>query len=133
VPRSHPSLLVNEELARAVGCEAAAAVCFWWGVSAGVVWRWRKALGVGRIDSPGEGPGPGAKDLARQLLPGFNSFNVRGWTGEEDDLVSTLPAAEAARRTGRTLAAVYDRRSLLGVPDGRRRGCAPLERGRRGW
>jgi hypothetical protein len=28
VPRSHPSLLVNEELARAVRCEAAAALTY---------------------------------------------------------------------------------------------------------
>jgi hypothetical protein len=46
-------LLVTEELARAVRTESAAAVCYWWGVSEGVVWRWRKALGVGLLDSPG--------------------------------------------------------------------------------
>jgi len=46
-------LLVTEELARAVRTESAAAVCHWWGVSEGVVWRWRKALGVGLLDSPG--------------------------------------------------------------------------------
>jgi hypothetical protein len=31
VPRSHPSLLVNEELSRAIRHESAAAVRFWWG------------------------------------------------------------------------------------------------------
>jgi hypothetical protein len=31
--------------------EAAAAIRHWWGVSVGVVWRWRKALGVGRTDT----------------------------------------------------------------------------------
>ena len=50
------------------------------------------------------------------LVPG-----TRLWTAEEDDLVQTLPAKEAAERTGRTLEAVYSRRSELGVPDGRRR------------
>src|ERR1700730_6078043 len=25
----------------------------WWGVSVGVVWRWRKALGVNNMDNPG--------------------------------------------------------------------------------
>jgi hypothetical protein len=29
--KSHPSLLVDDELARAVRTEAAAAVCYWWG------------------------------------------------------------------------------------------------------
>jgi hypothetical protein len=37
----------------------------------------------------------------------------RPWTGAEDELVRTLPAAEAARRTGRTLAAVSARRRGL--------------------
>jgi hypothetical protein len=44
-------------------------------------------------------------------------------TGEDalvKTLVKTLPAAEAARRTGRTLGAVWARR-VLGVPDGRRK------------
>jgi hypothetical protein len=40
----HPSVLVNDELARTVRHESAAAVCFWWGVSEGVIHRWRKAL-----------------------------------------------------------------------------------------
>jgi hypothetical protein len=39
-------LLLDEELARAVRTESAAAVCYWWEVTAGVVWRWRKVLGV---------------------------------------------------------------------------------------
>jgi hypothetical protein len=43
------------------------------------------------------------------------------WAPEEDALVRSLPAAEAARRTGRTLGAVWSRRRVLGLPDGRRR------------
>jgi hypothetical protein len=44
------------------------------------------------------------------------------WTPEEDKLVQTLPAEEVVRRTGRSLIAVYARRSRLRVPDGRRWG-----------
>ena len=44
VPKSHPSLLVDEELARAVRHESAAALRYWWGVSALVVWKWRRVL-----------------------------------------------------------------------------------------
>jgi hypothetical protein len=43
VPRTHPSLLVDEELARAVRCESAAAVMQWWGISGSVVRRWWRA------------------------------------------------------------------------------------------
>jgi hypothetical protein len=45
----------------------------------------------------------------------------RSWTAEEDELVRNLPAKEVAERTGRTLAAVYERRIDLRMPDGRRR------------
>jgi hypothetical protein len=43
------------------------------------------------------------------------------WSATEDALLRTLPAAEVARRTGRTLSAIYMRRRELGLPDGRRR------------
>ncbi len=43
------------------------------------------------------------------------------WTAEEDEAVRTLPAKEAAQKTGRSIGAVYNRRSVLRVPDGRRR------------
>ncbi len=42
------------------------------------------------------------------------------WCGP---FVRTLPAKEAVRRRGRTLAAVYSRRIALGLPDGRSRGA----------
>jgi len=41
--------------------------------------------------------------------------NGRAWTAREDKLVRTLAAADAARRTGRTLASVYSRRQVLGI------------------
>jgi hypothetical protein len=50
------------------------------------------------------------------LVPG-----TQVWTAEEDALVRSLPAAEAARRTGRTPVAVWQRRRVLGLPDGRRK------------
>src|SRR5260370_998924 len=51
--RSHPSLLLDDELARAVRTEAAAAVCFWWGASRNVVRQWRRFLDVDRVNNPG--------------------------------------------------------------------------------
>src|SRR5262249_53370870 len=49
----HPSPIVNEELARAIINEAACAVQFWWSVSVGVVWHWRKAFGVNKTNNAG--------------------------------------------------------------------------------
>src|SRR5262249_42500207 len=42
--RGGSGLLLDEELARAVRCESAAAIMHHWGVTSGVVWRWRRAL-----------------------------------------------------------------------------------------
>jgi hypothetical protein len=50
--RGH-GLLIDEELARAVLHESAAAVAHWWGVSKSTVQHWRTALGVGRLDAEG--------------------------------------------------------------------------------
>ena len=49
----------------------------------------------------------------------------RPWTAEEEALLRQLPPAEVARRTGRTLKAVYAWRRVLGEPDGRRRKAGP--------
>ena len=43
----------------------------------------------------------------------------RPWTAEEEALLRELPPTEVARRTGRTLKAVYSWRRVLGMPDGR--------------
>jgi hypothetical protein len=48
------------------------------------------------------------------LVPG-----AEVWTAEEDEAVRTLAPAEAVKRTGRTLAAVWSRRRFLKLPDGR--------------
>lgn len=47
-----PSLILTDEMARAVRTESEQAIAAHWGVSAGTVWSWRKSLGVGRI-TPG--------------------------------------------------------------------------------
>ncbi len=41
------------------------------------------------------------------------------WTAEEDGAVRTMAPKDAAEATGRTLRAVYSRRLVLGLPDGR--------------
>jgi hypothetical protein len=70
---------------------------------------------------------PGGDSVARLLVrhgrrpPPRTGRGVRSWTAEEDALVRTLPPTEARRRTARPLRAVYHRRYLLGVPDGRKK------------
>src|SRR5262245_9864640 len=144
-------LLVDEELARAVRSESAAAVMHWWGVGVHAVWRWRKALGVGRMDSAGSRrlilaaaesgaavlrgaqlPPDQAErrrrtarelNLGRKLRPGTFP-GTAPWTKAQLRLLGTAPDAEVARRVGRTQDAVRQKRCKLGIPnpfDGRRR------------
>lgn len=56
-------------------------------------------------------PAPRPKPVPGPRLPLGRSSPL--WTPEEDDLVRTLPAEEAARRTGKSLAQVYRRRARL--------------------
>jgi hypothetical protein len=144
VPRSHPSLLVDDELARAIRHESAAAIRFWWGVSVGVVWRWRKALGVGRMDNEGS-----ARLMRAAAAMGGEAFGERGWTAQERErlrqvnarlglaknlvlgspelrwaaweiaLLGTVPDREVARRTGRSVDGVRRKRMKLGIPNPR--------------
>jgi hypothetical protein len=203
-PGGRSGILLDEELARAVRCESAAAICHWWGVSEGVVWRWRKVLGVTRTNNEGSQRlihtaaeagdavlrGKELSDaecdarsrraielnLKRFRRPGYHgprwspeqlrqlgtapdavvaaqigrtaeavramrdrlgipnpaarpgAYGSPRWSADEDDLVYRLSPAEAARRTGRTLGAVYSRRSLLGLGAGRGEGRIRLLR-----
>jgi hypothetical protein len=138
VPRSHPSLLVDEKLARAIRHESAAALRFWWEVSEGVVHRWRKALGVTRINNEGSqrliraasehgveqlrGRRLSADqverrrrtayelDLGRYLRPGYHGPR---WTAAEVALLGRLSDDEVARRTGRSVNAVRQKREVV--------------------
>jgi hypothetical protein len=78
----------------------------------GEVWR-----AVNQVLDRGHRGLPGGDSLAR-LLSRHREHRLRSrvsWTPAEDELARTLPPAEAAARTGRTLPAVYQRRHLLGV------------------
>jgi hypothetical protein len=142
-PRSHPSPLVDDELARAVRQESAAAVRYWWGVSAGVVWRWRRALQVTRTNNEGsrrrmraaaEAGAARLRAVARARTraarrhrpagaPDPRTYWPRGhpapprWPDADLALLGTLPVDEVARRTGRSRNAVRQRRERLGLPN----------------
>jgi transposase-like protein len=105
------ALVVYGGLATAVRRETAQAVARAWGVSRQTVSQWRRALGVG---DPSARRSEAARTRVKQFLP-----KGRGWTPAEDELVRALPAPEAAGECGRSLTAVYQRRAILGLPDGR--------------
>jgi hypothetical protein len=142
-------LLVDEELARAVRSESAAAVSYWWGVSHGAIARWRKALGVGKWDAPGSrrllraaSAAGGASRAAKPLPPeqvedrrrtarerdlGLDlrtGYHGPWWTAEQLALLGTDTDEAVAARVGRTANAVRQMRTSLGIPtflDRRRR------------
>ena len=116
--RGGSGLLLNDELARAVRCEAVMAIRHWWGVSGGIVCRWRKVLGVGRWQGQEAtmGQNPGALILPR-------------WTDGELALLGIMSDEEVAAAIGKPVNAVQVKRSRLGIPKThdrrRRRGTQP--------
>jgi hypothetical protein len=135
-------LLLDEELARAVRHESAAAVGHWWGASPGTVQRWRRALGVGRTDNEGSrrliraaaeaggealrarGLTPEERERHRQNAKRLNlaQYLPKGyvgpwWTARQRALLGKLPDEEVAARVGRTVDAVRRQRYLLGIPN----------------
>jgi hypothetical protein len=141
--------MVDEELARAVRHEAVTAICHHWRVTPGVVWRWRKALGIGRTDPEGSrrliqaAATAGAEvmlqyeytaeerqqrrqralelNLARHLETGYHG---PWWTAEDIALLGRLTDHEVAKRVERTRDAVRQKREELGLPNPRREGQA---------
>jgi hypothetical protein len=139
--RSAPGLLVDDELLRAIRHESAAAVRHWWGVSDFVVWRWRRAFQVDKVNNHGSNrlvraaAEKGAvviqareftqaerdakrriaidKDLQRHLRAAIREDT---WTEEEIALLGQVPDTEVERRTGRTAEAVRQKREELGRP-----------------
>jgi hypothetical protein len=139
-PIGRPTILVDEELARAVRYESALALRHWWGVGESLVWKWRQALGVpplnegsarlrtalnGELNEEKRGvPLPAEQverrrrtarqlDLGRHLWKGYHGPR---WTAKELALLGRASDEEVARRTGRTTNAVRQRRELLGIP-----------------
>jgi hypothetical protein len=98
--------------------------------------RWPGAHSGPVADTPGEHWGainsalraglrglPGGDTVSRLLVrhgrrPG--PWDRGDWTAAADELVRALSPAEAARRTGRPLQAVYIRRHVLRLPDARK-------------
>jgi hypothetical protein len=144
--RGHPSLLVDDELARAIRTESAKALRYWWGAPVALVWRWRKAFGIPRGGTEGSrqliraASSKGADALRGKPLPpeqverrrrsavemGMGArlrpgYHGPWWTEEQLALLGTADDEEVAARVGRTAEAVRIRRTKLGIPIARDR------------
>jgi hypothetical protein len=135
-------LLVDEELARAVRHESAAALMHWWSASETAVSNWRKALGVWRTDSEGS-----RRLIQAAAEAGAAAMHERGLTDDECDersrraralglglylktgyqgpwwtpgqlrLLGTVADDLVAARIGRTANTVRQKRCDLGIPN----------------
>jgi hypothetical protein len=135
-----PGLLVNEELARAIRQESGIALRHWWGVSESLVWKWRQALGVPRLN---EGSKRLRDDLNRELAADLSGVPLPPeeierrrrmarelmlarylktgrsgplWAAEEVALLGRVSDEVAARQIGRSPNAVRQKRESLGIP-----------------
>jgi hypothetical protein len=140
--RSAPGLLVDDELLRAIRHESAAAVGHWWRVSVSVVWCWRRAFHVTKVNNNGSNrlvraaaeKGAAAiqareftqaeRDAKRRLaIDNDLQRHIRAavredtWTEEEIALLGLLPDAVVVRKIRRTVEAVRLKRGKLGLPN----------------
>ena len=132
--RGGSGLWVNDELAKAIRTEIAATLKHWFGVTAGVVWKWRKAFGVG-----GRATTEGSKRAIRgAALKGAAAVKAKVWTAAERAACGTRARRLGLKPVGRwagkewTLAQL----ALLGTDDdkviakkiGRTRGAVTTQR-----
>jgi hypothetical protein len=87
-----------------------------------VVWRWRKALGVTKTNNARTyqlltEAGQAGADAIKAIPSTIAHKDDPGhwWRAEDLALLGTMPDAEVARRTGRTLDAVQNARTRRGI------------------
>ena len=133
-------LWVNDELATAIRTESAAALRYWFGVSSGVVWKWRKSFGVGghattqgskkairaaakkgaagvkaKVWTDAELDAKSALSKALRLRPPDRWKGRGGWTADEVKLLAIHSDAELAAEIGRSVAAVRGKRRAVAL------------------
>jgi hypothetical protein len=73
-----PRILVEDELARAIRTESAAALRYWWGVGVKQVWRWRQCFSIGRADTPGS-----ERLVKAAAQQGADAVKTKEWSDKE--------------------------------------------------
>jgi hypothetical protein len=120
-PRGQPlkqrgggGLIVNATLERAIRTESAESLRHFFGVTRGVVWRWRKAFGIPRAGTPGS-----AARIAEASAKGAAAMISKEWTAEELDRKSKLSKRLGLKPTGRWAVGGWtdEQRALLGTDD----------------
>ena len=107
-------ILVEDELARAIRHESAAALGHWWGVCGATVRKWRRAIGIDRTTTEGS-----RQLIHRTAIGALNARHgrrwgeVRLWTDEELGMMVRLSNSDVARITGRSVEAVAHMRRDL--------------------
>ena len=135
-------LWVSAELVQAIRTESAAALAHWFGVSAGVVWKWRKAFGVGgrvkttrgtkwairasaklgaaaqkaRVWTAAERRARSHRSKRLGLCPVRWTPERGGWTLDEVALLGTDHDEAIAKKLGRTPSAVTTQRVTRKIP-----------------
>lgn len=132
-------LWVNAELAKAIRTESAQAPAYWFGVSTGVVWRWRRAFGVGGRVKTTKGTKRAIHGAAKK---GAEAIKAKVWTDAERRAQSRrskrLGLKPSGRWKGRERTA--EQVALLGTDHdeavakklGRTRGAVTFQRVQRG-
>jgi hypothetical protein len=120
-PRGQPlkqrgggGLIVNATLERAIRTESAESLRHFFGVTKGVVWRWRKAFGIPRAGTPGS-----AARIAESSAKGAAAMKSKEWTAEELDRKSKRSKLLGLKSTGRWAIGGWtnEQRALLGTDD----------------
>jgi hypothetical protein len=120
-PRGQPlkqkgggGVVVDATLERAIRTESAESLEHFFGVTGGVVWRWRKAFGILRAGTPGS-----AARIAGASAKGAAAMKSKEWTVEELDRKSKLSKRLGLKPACRWAVGGWtdEQRALLGTDD----------------